>query len=335
MRVEELDYDLPEELIAQTPLVDRSESRLLHLDRSTGFIEHRRFQSILEIFQPGDLLVMNDTRVTARRLLGHRETGGKVEALLLEPIGNGSFAALIKPASRIKLGERLIFGPDLSGFLESRQGEGRCKLRFESHDLDKSLKMFGEVPLPPYVRTKLTDEDRYQTVYAHSPGSAAAPTAGLHFTRELLEQLTNRGVLTARVTLDVSTDTFRPIKMSNVADHQMHGEHCSVPIETAEAIRVCKGRIIAVGTTTVRTLESRSLGKRLVEPGSSSTSLFICPGYEFKVVDGMLTNFHMPRTTMLLMIAAMANMNSIKLAYTEAVTNRYRFLSFGDSMLIL
>lgn len=328
-----LHYELPDELIAQAPLGDRSASRLLVLDRATGQTAHWNFRDVVDLLQPGDLLVMNDTRVTARRLLGRRSTGGQVEALVLGKAPHGH-VALTRPAKKLRIGDVLTFEDGLTATVQDDLGGGRKVLTFEGA-AEAALARAGSVPLPPYIHGPLRDEERYQTVYARTPGSAAAPTAGLHFTPGILQQLRDKGVETATVTLDVGLDTFRPITTDDPLDHEMHGERCSVPDETARLVATCPGRIVAVGTTTVRTLESLSTGPRLVTPGSTETRLFITPGYRFQTVDGMFTNFHLPQTTMLLMIAALASPESVKAAYHEAVERRYRFLSFGDSMLIL
>ncbi|MBS1724438.1 MAG: tRNA preQ1(34) S-adenosylmethionine ribosyltransferase-isomerase QueA [Armatimonadetes bacterium] len=329
MRLEEFDYELPEELIAQRPLEDRAASRLLHLDRSSGAVSHLTFRQGLDLLREGDLLVLNDTRVSARRLHGRRATGAKVEALVMSARGS-LFEALVKPAKRLRPGETIEFDSGPRALVVEDLGDGKKLLEF-----DRPLDHSGTVPLPPYVHESLQDEERYQTVYASTPGSSAAPTAGLHFTLDLLEGLRQRGVQTATVTLDVGLDTFRPVMVEEIDQHVMHGEVCTVSEETAEAVATCKGRIIAVGTTTVRTLESFANGPRSIASGSLVSRLFIRPGYKFRVIDGMFTNFHMPRTTMMMMISAMAGRDAVLAAYREAVQLRYRFLSFGDSMLIV
>ncbi len=334
MRLEDLDYDLPEELIAQEPLADRAASRLLRLDRQTGEVEHLAFRDVPRLLAPGDLLVMNDTRVSALRLFGERPTGGRVELLLLREREDG-WEALAKPARKLGPGERVSFGAGLESTVLGDLGEGRRLLRFTAPgDVREALAALGETPLPPYVRTKIEDPERYQTVYASTPGSAAAPTAGLHFTEEVLAELEALGVRTARVTLDVGIDTFRPISADDPLAHRMHGERCRVPQATADAVADCEGRVIAVGTTSVRTLESMAVGPRQLVAGERDTDLYITPGFLFRVVDGMFTNFHMPRTTMLMMLAALAGHQALMDAYREAVERRYRFLSFGDSMFV-
>lgn len=333
MRLSDFDYDLPEELIAQTPLEDRAASRLLVLDKETGEIQHKTFRDMTEFLHPGDLLVMNDTRVTALRLFGERTTGGKVEALLLSG-KNGRYEALMKPGKKMKPGEKVEFEGGLSATVIEDLEAGKKLIEFAQEDAQARLKRAGRVPLPPYVHDALQDPERYQTVYSETGGSAAAPTAGLHFTTTLLNELEVKGVKTAKVSLDVSIDTFRPVMTDDIEDHEMHGERCSLSEETATAINECKGRIIAVGTTTARTLESFASGLRKVTRGETDTKIFITPGYEFQVVDGMLTNFHMPRTTMLMMISALAGRENIMKAYRRAIEEEYRFLSFGDAMLI-
>jgi S-adenosylmethionine:tRNA ribosyltransferase-isomerase len=337
-RLSDYMYDLPEELIAQTPLDERSDSRLLVLHRESGMVEHRQFRDVLQVLQPGDLLVLNDTRVSAVRLLGHKETGGAVEALLLREVEPGQFEALLRPGKRLRMGSRLHFESGLAAeVLDSAGGDDPVRLlRFDPRpDLADALNRVGLVPLPPYIQHTLADRERYQTVYSREAGSAAAPTAGLHFTQDLLARLADRGVRTTTVTLDVSIDTFRPVQVENLAEHVMHGETCHISEAAATQINESSGRIIAVGTTTVRTLESMAVGKRQVRPGRTSTKLFIRPGFDFQIVDGMFTNFHFPGTTMMLMISALAGRGAILDAYASAVAQRYRFLSFGDSMLII
>ncbi|HWD40264.1 MAG TPA: tRNA preQ1(34) S-adenosylmethionine ribosyltransferase-isomerase QueA [Fimbriimonas sp.] len=330
------DYDLPPELIAQTPLEDRAASRLLVLDRKTGAIQHRLFGEVPQILRPGDLLVMNDTRVTALRLWGRKETGGEVEALLLRETEPGRFEALMKPARRLRKGATVVFGGLVRAIVDDELDDGIRLLQFEQgEDLAERLAAIGQTPLPPYITERLSDPERYQTVFARQSGSSAAPTAGLHFTPEMLKELEEKGVDTATVTLDVGIDTFRPVGVENLDEHRMHGERCSVPVETKAKIESCTGRIVAVGTTSVRTLESFATGYRKIASGSSIATLFIQPGFEFKIVTGMFTNFHLPKTTMLIMISALCKREQVLVAYEEAVRQNYRFLSFGDSMLIL
>lgn len=328
-------YDLPEDLIAQEPLEDRAASRLLWLHKDSGKVEHRHFRDAMDILQPGDLLVLNNTRVTALRIFGSKSTGAKVEALLLSEENPGEFVALVKPAKKLQPGTVINFENRLEAEVTENLEDGQKRLKMLSPDYASILAEIGQTPLPPYIHARLDNPNRYQTVYAETGGSAAAPTAGLHFTPEIFEALKAKGVETAFVTLNVGIDTFRPISAETPAEHQMHGETCHLARATADAIANTKGRIIAVGTTSVRTLESFAIGPRKVETGSRSTKLFIRPGYEFKVIDGMFTNFHMPRTTMLLMLAALAGSENVEAAYLAAITDKYRFLSFGDSMLVL
>ncbi|HVT12250.1 MAG TPA: tRNA preQ1(34) S-adenosylmethionine ribosyltransferase-isomerase QueA [Fimbriimonadaceae bacterium] len=335
MRLEDLDYHLPEVAIAQAPLADRAASKLLWLHKETGEIEDRAFRDVVEILRPGDLLVLNDTRVTALRLFGEKPSGGKVELLLLKEVAPGEYEALAKPGKRLQAGARIGFQSGLGAEVLEVLPEGRRRVRFGADpDLKAKLAETGLIPLPPYVKRAIDDPERYQTVYSQNAGSAAAPTAGLHFTREILAALEAKGVRIARVTLDVGLDTFRPITAEDPLEHAIHGETCHLPESTRQAVAETKGRIIAVGTTAVRTLETFATGPRQVEAGSRDTRLFITPGYRFQVVDGMFTNFHLPRTTMLLMISALVGRERVMAAYAHAVAAGYRFLSFGDSMLI-
>lgn len=331
------DYNLPEELIAQEPLAIRSDSRLLALDRFKGSVRHMRFHQVTELLRPGDLLVLNNTKVTALRLYGHKETGARVEALLMSNAeAPGTFIALMRPGKRLRPGDNLTFEEGVKGTILENRGEGKMLLHLQSdgEPLESALERIGLAPLPPYIHAPLHDRGRYQTVYATEGGSSAAPTAGLHFTSELFNQLDNMGVQRAFVTLSVGLDTFRPVEADRLDDHPMHGEWCSVSPETAEAIQNCQGRVIAVGTTSVRTLETHAVGPRQVLPGAKVSKLFIRPGFEFQIIDGMITNFHMPRTTMLLMLAALCGTEPLMNAYQEAISQKYRFLSFGDSMYI-
>lgn len=334
-RLSDYDYELPVERIAQRPLADRAASRLLHLHRADGRIEHRSFRDALSILRPGDLLVLNDTRVTALRMLGKRPTGGRVEVLLLREQGERQFVAMAKPGRRLKTGTALEFD-GLRATIAGELPDGLKLIEFDDGpDLTARLQRAGAVPLPPYIHESIPDGERYQTVYARHGGSSAAPTAGLHFTGELLESLAARGVRLAYVTLDVGIDTFRPVQSEDLGQHAMHGERCFVPDETARAIAEAAGRIVAVGTTAVRTLETMAIARRRVAAGAAESRLFVRPGYRFLVIDGMFTNFHLPRTTMLMMIAALAGREAVFRAYDEAVQQNYRFLSFGDAMLIL
>lgn len=335
-RLSDYDYDLPEELIAQVPLEDRSASRLLVLDKDTGLVTHERFRDLGNHLNPGDLLVLNDTRVSAVRLEGYRATGGQVEALLTRRLSPNRYLALTKPAKRLRPGARIAFGEGLEAEVEAVGEGGERTLRFlASADVSERLASVGQTPLPPYIHTALGDPSRYQTVYSREEGSSAAPTAGLHFTQDVLDDLQRAGIGVAWVTLDVGIDTFRPVMAEELDEHVMHGETCRVPEATAAAIAQCTGRLVAVGTTTVRTLETMATGPRVVRSGAAQSKLFIRPGYKLQVVDAMLTNFHLPRTTMLMMISAMAGREAVFEAYRQAIEERYRFLSFGDAMLIL
>ncbi len=330
-----LEYELPESAIAQRPAEPRDSSRLLVLNKQTSDVAHKRFTDLTEYLREGDLVVLNNTRVSAVRLFGEKESGGKVEALLLRELEPLQYEALVKPARRLQPGARIDFGAGVSAIVESKAESGGRILSFEPvANFDSRLRELGKMPLPPYVHEELEHSERYQTVYSKTPGSSAAPTAGLHFTPELLAKVSSKGIETAEVTLDVGIDTFRPITCP-IAEHKMHGERYFIPDETAHAVRNAKGRILAVGTTSVRALESAAIGVRQVKPGSSCTSLFIKPGYELKIADAILTNFHMPKTTMLLLVSAFCGIEPLMRAYEEALATGYRFLSFGDSMLII
>ncbi|MDW8052180.1 MAG: tRNA preQ1(34) S-adenosylmethionine ribosyltransferase-isomerase QueA [Armatimonadota bacterium] len=330
------DYELPEELIAQEPIEPRDHARLMVLHRATQTIEHRRFYELTDYLRAGDTLVLNDTRVSAWRLFGRKPTGGQAEVFLLHPLADGRWQALVRPGRRLPEGSRVLVDEVLEVHIESRLPNGVRIVRLVSSEpVEQLLPRVGQVPLPPYIHKQLADPERYQTVYARQPGSAAAPTAGLHFTPQLLERLKEQGVQIVYITLHVSLDTFRPLQSEQVEQHKMHGEWYTISPEAAEAINATRGRIVAVGTTSVRTLESAAVGKRTVRAGSAETHLYITPGYEFKVVDAMITNFHMPRTTMLVLVSAFAGREFVLRAYHEAIRERYRFLSFGDAMLIL
>ena len=335
-RISDYDYRLPDDLIAQEPLDDRSASRLLWLHRDTGVVEHRRFLDVRDILRPGDLLVANNTRVTAFRLHGYKPTGGQVEILALKNSAPLTYDCLARPGKRLSPGSQLEFEDGLTAQVVEELDHGLKRLKFNSAEaLRSSTSAAKTVPLPPYITRQLKDAERYQTVYSDAPGSAAAPTAGLHFTQTLLEALTASGVQIAWVNLEVGLDTFRPVQVEDPSEHPIHGEMCEVPAETVRAVAEANGRIIAVGTTSVRTLETFAIGSRRLEAGRRESRLFIRPGYEFKIVDGMFTNFHMPRTTMMMMISALAGTAPVMAAYRQAVEQKYRFLSFGDSMLIL
>lgn len=337
-------FDLPKELIAQTPVANRSSSRLMVVDRTTGAITHTRFPQLLDYLQAGDVLVLNDSRVRPARLIGTKaETGAKIELLLLRPFGDERWETLVKPARRVKEGTVIIFGEgQLRAIAEEKTevaGGWVFRLEYEANDVEALFAQLGEMPLPPYIHEQLDDPERYQTVFSRVIGSAAAPTAGLHFTPDLLEQIRQKGVEIAFVTLHVGLGTFRPVTVERVEEHQMHSEYYEVSEETARLIRQAKergDRVIAVGTTSVRTLETvagRFAGS--IEACSGWTDIFIYPGYRFQVVDGLLTNFHLPQSTLLMLVSAFASREKILAAYGEAVREKYRFFSFGDAMLII
>lgn len=344
LAIADFDYQLPPDRIAQEPLADRAASKLMVLDRETGTIDHRIFRDIPELLDPGDLLVVNDSRVIPARVRGFRSTGGAVEFLLLRPDVDGLWLALAKPVKRIQIGEQLSI-PSRTGessahiVLREKRSEGQVLIELDS-DLQEHLEAFGHVPLPPYITHQLDDDSRYQTVYANESGSAAAPTAGLHFTDDVIDEVQARGVDFTSVTLHVGLDTFRPVSVQYAEDHQIHSEWCSVSPEAWEKIRATRdrgGRVIAVGTTSARTLET--LGQRMANgesgPFDSFTRIYITPGYQWKIVDALLTNFHLPKSTLLLMISSFAGKDHVMSAYQTAIENNYRFFSFGDAMLIL
>ena len=340
MKTHDFWYDLPEELIAQTPLQQRDSSRLLSLDRNSGEIRHRHFYDIIEDLRPGDCLVMNDSRVLPARLLGHRPTGGAVEILLLRDLGTKQWECLCKPGRKMQVGSRVIFGNgELAAEVIEVKEDGNRIVRFEYDGIFlEVLERLGKMPLPPYIKEELSDQERYQTVYSRAVGSAAAPTAGLHFTQELLEKIRQKGVQTAFVTLHVGLGTFRPVKADEISDHHMHSELCMINQETADilnATRRCGGRIICVGTTSCRTLESLVKEDGSFEASSKWTEIFIYPGYHFKAMDGLITNFHLPESTLVMLVSAFAGREHVLHAYEEAVKQRYRFFSFGDAMSIL
>lgn len=341
MKKSDFYFELPQELIAQDPLEDRSSSRLLVLDRHTGAMSHHIFSEVIEYLRPGDCLVLNNTKVIPARLLGEREgTGAHVEVLLLKRHSGDVWETLVKPGKKCRPGARLSFGNGLlkAEVLETVE-EGNRLIRFEYEGVfEEVLDALGEMPLPPYITHKLQDKNRYQTVYAKYEGSAAAPTAGLHFTRELLAQIEEKSVRIAYVTLHVGLGTFRPVKEENILDHHMHSEYYQVTEETAALVNRTKnegGRIICVGTTSCRTVESASDENGILRAGSGNTEIFIYPGYRFKVLDGLITNFHLPESTLLMLVSALAGRENVLRAYEEAVRERYRFFSFGDAMLVL
>ena len=341
MKTSDFYYELPQELIAQDPLEDRSSSRLLHLDRRTGEISHGTFQDILTYLKPGDCLVINDTKVIPARLCGRKEdTGAVIELLLLKRRENDVWETLVKPGKKAKVGTKLIFGDGiLCGEILDVVEEGNRLIQFQYEGIfEEILDQLGEMPLPPYITHKLKDKNRYQTVYAKHEGSAAAPTAGLHFTPELLQRVKEMGVKIAHVTLHVGLGTFRPVKVEDVAEHHMHSEFYVVEQEQAALVNETKrngGRVICVGTTSCRTLESATDEEGKLQAGSGWTEIFIYPGYQFKIMDGLITNFHLPESTLLMLVSAFAGKEKIMAAYKEAVRERYRFFSFGDAMFIV
>lgn len=335
MRLSDFSYELPEELIAQEPLSERDTSRLLVVDRTEQTIEHRRFTDILDYLVEDDLLVMNDTRVVAVRLYGRKSTGGAVEALLMRRMGPGQWHGMVKPGRRVHVGATLEFDGGLKAEVVERTEDGGRVLRFSAgSDPDELIAGMGEVPLPPYIHRGIDDPERYQTVYAAAEGSAAAPTAGLHFTEDLLGKIRARGIRTTFVTLHVGVATFRPVRTESLEDHDMHSESFEISSECAETINTAKGRIICVGTTSVRALESAAVGRHKVVATSADTKLFITPPYDFQIADGMITNFHIPKSTLLMLVSAFGGTDLIRRAYREAVCERYRFLSFGDAMFL-
>ena len=340
MKTSDFYFDLPEELIAQDPLEDRSASRLLVLNKETGETEHKIFRDIVNLINPGDCLVLNNTRVIPARLLGVKEdTGAHVEVFLLKKLTKDTWETLVKPGKKLKPGARVVFGDGLlkATILDTME-EGARKVLFEYDGIfEEVLDKLGEMPLPPYITHKLKDRDRYQTVYARYDGSAAAPTAGLHFTNELLAELEAKGVRIAYVTLHVGLGTFRPVKVDDVTNHHMHSEHYVVTEEAADIINSTKangGRVICVGTTSCRTIESASDDTGKVIPGESDTQIFIYPGYSFKVLDALITNFHLPESTLVMLVSALPGTGNIMKAYREAIDLKYRFFSFGDAMFI-
>ena len=333
-------YDLPEELIAQTPLQKRDTSRLMVLNRKTGEISHKHFFDIVDYLNPGDCLVMNDSRVLPARLLGHRPTGGAVEVLLLRDLGNNCWECLCKPGRKMLPGNGVSFGNgELKAVVREVLEDGNRVVEFFYQGIFlEVLERLGKMPLPPYIKAELADQERYQTVYSREVGSAAAPTAGLHFTNELLDSIREKGVKTAFVTLHVGLGTFRPVKTDNILEHHMHSELCMMSEETAQMLNETRkngGRVICVGTTSCRTLESLAGEDGTFAAGSKWTDIFIYPGYQFKAMDGLITNFHLPESTLVMLVSAFAGRENVLNAYAEAVRERYRFFSFGDAMCIM
>ena len=339
MKTQDFWYDLPEELIAQTPLERRDTSRLMVLDKQSGDIAHKHFYDIYDYLQPGDCLVMNDSRVLPARLLGQRPTGGAVEVLLLRDLGNKCWECLVKPGRKMQVGSKVSFGDgELTGVVREVLEDGNRIVEFTYSGIFlEVLERLGKMPLPPYIKAELADQERYQTVYSRDVGSAAAPTAGLHFTSELLEKIRKKGVNTAFVTLHVGLGTFRPVKVEDVTNHHMHSELCMMNKETAELLNRTKasgGRVICVGTTSCRTLESLVNEDGTFEAKSKWTEIFIYPGYRFKAMDALITNFHLPESTLVMLVSAFAGKEHVLDAYKVAVAERYRFFSFGDAMFI-
>ncbi len=340
MKTSDFYYDLPEELIAQTPLEQRDTSRLMVMDRVTGEVNHKHFYDILDYLQPGDCLVMNDSRVLPARLLGHRPTGGAVEVLLLRDLGNKCWECLCKPGRKMQAGNEVIFGTgELTATVKEVREDGNRVVEFHYDGIFlEVLERLGKMPLPPYIKAELQDQERYQTVYSREVGSAAAPTAGLHFTKELLEKIRQKGIQTAFVTLHVGLGTFRPVKAENILEHHMHSELCMMSAQTAQILNETKrngGRVICVGTTSCRTLESLVNEDGSFSEKSKWTEIFIYPGYTFRAMDGLITNFHLPESTLVMLVSAFAGREHVLAAYEEAVRQRYRFFSFGDAMCIL
>lgn len=339
MKTSDFNYYLPEELIAQTPLERRDASRLLHLDKKTGEVIHRHFYDLPDYLREGDCLVLNDSRVLPARLIGKRETGGAVEVVLLRDMGNGTWECLTRPGKKTRPGTKLIFGEgELTATVTDCCEGGNKLLKFDYKGIFlEVLERLGKMPLPPYIKTELEDQERYQTVYSHEVGSAAAPTAGLHFTQDLLEKIAAKGVKICYVTLHVGLGTFRPVKSSDIENHEMHAEYCIIPKETAETVTRTKkngGRIVSVGTTSCRTLESFAREDGTLPECSGWTDIFIYPGYKFKCIDALVTNFHLPESTLVMLVSALAGRENILNAYAVAVEEKYRFFSFGDAMFI-
>lgn len=341
MKLQDFYYDLPQELIAQDPLLDRTSSRLMHVDKNSGNIEHKIFSDVIDYLNEGDCLVINNTKVIPARLFGTREGHeGKVEILLLKRRENDIWESLVKPGKKCKVGTMLVFGDGLlkAEVLEVVEDGNRLIKFYYEGIFEEILDKLGQMPLPPYITHELKDKTRYQTVYAKHDGSAAAPTAGLHFTKELLEKIEKKGIVIANVTLHVGLGTFRPVKVENILEHHMHSEFYM--IEESEALKINKAkeagkRVISVGTTSCRTLESAATDDGKIQASSGWTDIFIYPGYKFKLIDGLITNFHLPESTLLMLVSAFAGKENIMAAYEEAVKKRYRFFSFGDAMILI
>lgn len=339
MKTSDFDFELPEELIAQTPLERRDASRLLTLDKTSGETGHYHFYDFPGFLKPGDCLVLNNSRVLPARLIGHRPTGGACEVLLLVDKGEGRWECLVRPGRKLKPGAQVIFGEgQLTATIEAELEDGKRLVRFHYQGIFlEILEQLGKMPLPPYIKAELQDQERYQTVYSKVLGSAAAPTAGLHFTPELLQKIQEMGVKVCYVTLHVGLGTFRPVKAEEIQDHEMHSEFCQISQETADRINETKrrgGRVICVGTTSCRTVESFAAEDGTMTARSGWTNIFIYPGYRFKVLDALVTNFHLPQSTLIMLVSALAGREHVLAAYQEAVRERYRFFSFGDAMFI-
>ena len=339
MKKSDFDFELPEELIAQTPIQQRDHSRLMHLDKQTGEISHEHFYDLPRFLKKGDCLVLNDSRVLPARLIGCRSTGGSVELVLLRDLGEGRWECLSRPGRKTRPGTEILFGDgELKATVESVAEGGNRIVRFDYEGIFlEVLERLGKMPLPPYIKEELQDSERYQTVYSREIGSAAAPTAGLHFTKELMEKIAAKGVKLCYVTLHVGLGTFRPVKAEEIEDHEMHSEFCIIPEETARIVSETKkngGRVIAVGTTSCRTLESFAGEDGSLPATSGWTNIFIYPGYRFKCIDALVTNFHLPESTLIMLVSALAGREHVLHAYEEAVKERYRFFSFGDAMFI-
>ena len=339
MKTADFDFHLPEELIAQTPLERRDASRLLTLDKTTGAVAHHHFYDLPRFLRPGDCLVLNDSRVLPARLIGRRPTGGACEVLLLVDKGGDLWECLVRPGRKLKPGSQIIFGDgQLIAVIEAELEDGKRAVRFRYQGIFlEILERLGRMPLPPYIKAELQDQERYQTVYSKVAGSAAAPTAGLHFTPELLDEIRKMGVKVCYVTLHVGLGTFRPVKTEDIRDHKMHSEFCTISGETADIINDTKkngGRVICVGTTSCRVVESFAAEDGSMTERSGWTDIFIYPGYKFKVLDALITNFHLPQSTLIMLVSALAGREHVLAAYDEAIRERYRFFSFGDAMII-
>ena len=339
MKTSDFNFELPEELIAQTPLERRDSSRLLTLDKNTGAVGHHHFYDLPDFLRPGDCLVLNDSRVLPARLIGHRPTGGTCEVLLLVDRGEGCWECLVRPGKKLRTGAQIIFGQgQLTATIERELEDGKRLVQFHYQGIFlEILEELGKMPLPPYIKAELENQERYQTVYSKVVGSAAAPTAGLHFTPELLDNIQEMGVKVCYVTLHVGLGTFRPVKAEDIRDHEMHSEFCMISQETADIINETKrngGRVICVGTTSCRTIESFAAEDGTMTRRSGWTNIFIYPGYRFKVLDALVTNFHLPQSTLIMLVSALAGREHVLNAYQEAVKEKYRFFSFGDAMFI-